>query len=91
MDNLKLDCQTVSEILNHFLIQETRKADFENVILGLSGGIDSSSIVALMSKLSDNVKTFSIGFEGANDESSFFEMWITASPSFGPRATTARW
>ena len=47
MDNLKLDCQTVSEILNHFLIQETRKADFENVILGLSGGIDSTLVAYL--------------------------------------------
>lgn len=33
----------------------------------LSGGLDSASIVALMSKQSDKIKTFSVGFEDAVD------------------------
>ncbi|PIN76947.1 asparagine synthase (glutamine-hydrolyzing) [Candidatus Woesearchaeota archaeon CG10_big_fil_rev_8_21_14_0_10_36_11] len=31
----------------------------------LSGGVDSSSIVSLMTHFSDNIKTFSVGFENA--------------------------
>ena len=33
----------------------------------LSGGLDSASIVALMSKKMNNIKTFSVGFEAAKD------------------------
>jgi len=34
----------------------------------LSGGMDSSTIVALMSKYTQKVRTFSVGFDGYNDE-----------------------
>lgn len=41
----------------------------------LSGGVDSSTIVALMSEYLDHpVKTFSVGFEGSNQEQSFSEL-----------------
>ena len=60
-----------------FLIRELRELlsncvesrQISDVPLGvfLSGGLDSASVVALMSEKSDDIKTFSVGFESAND------------------------
>jgi NAD+ synthase len=39
---LGLDCPTVRTILVGFLENEVRKAGFERLVVGLSGGVDSS-------------------------------------------------
>jgi len=55
--------------LRDLLEASVKRRLMSDVPLGalLSGGLDSSSIVAMMSKFSDNVKTFTIGFEGESD------------------------
>ncbi len=42
MDNLRLDGETVRKILTGFIDNEVRKAGFERVVVGLSGGVDSA-------------------------------------------------
>ena len=45
------------------------KRQIEEVYLAYSGGLDSTCVVALMSEITDNIKTFSVGFgtEGENE------------------------
>lgn len=50
MELLKINTQLVSEILQQFLKEEVRKAGFSRVVLGLSGGIDSSVVAFLCAR-----------------------------------------
>ena len=42
MANLQLNCETVRKVLTGFIDNEVRKAGFRRVVIGLSGGVDSS-------------------------------------------------
>ncbi|HSC71934.1 MAG TPA: NAD+ synthase [Candidatus Methylomirabilis sp.] len=42
MHDLRLQCESVQKILTGFIDNEVRKAGFERVVVGLSGGVDSS-------------------------------------------------
>jgi NAD+ synthase len=42
MVNLQLNCQAVRKVLTGFLDNEVRKAGFHRLVVGLSGGVDSS-------------------------------------------------
>jgi NAD+ synthase len=47
---LALDCATTAALLEDFVRRETRKAGFDRLVVGLSGGIDSSASAAVASR-----------------------------------------
>ena len=62
--------QNPEKDLLNLLSDSVKKRLMSDVPLGvyLSGGVDSGSMVALMSKLSDKVKTFSVGFDADTEK-----------------------
>jgi NAD+ synthase len=69
--NLRLDCETVRKILTGFLENEVRKAGFERVVLGLSGGVDSSLAAYLAAEAlgAQNVCAIIMPYRTSNPES----------------------
>ena len=73
-EKLKLSKKEWVDKLDEALSQSVKKRLMADVPLGafLSGGVDSSAIVAFMSKFRSEIKTFSIGFkEGDYDETEY--------------------
>lgn len=72
------DYKTASNKLNELIHQSVERRMIADVPLGafLSGGVDSSVIVACASKFTNHLKTFSIGFkdEPFFDETSYAEL-----------------
>ena len=50
MEIPKIDPELVSKILKEFILQETTKAGFNKVTLGLSGGVDSAVVACLCAR-----------------------------------------
>jgi NAD+ synthase len=50
MEKLKINTELVAAILQKFLKEEVYKTGFKNVVLGLSGGIDSSVVASLCTR-----------------------------------------
>ena len=47
VDVLAIDCELVSELLIGFMRNEVHKVGFSDVVLGLSGGVDSALTAAI--------------------------------------------
>lgn len=69
--SLKIDCEQVCRVLINFIGTEVRKAGFERVVLGLSGGIDSSLSAALAVRAlgRENVIGVFMPYESSNPSS----------------------
>ncbi len=49
-DVINIDYEAVEEHIIEFILEKTRKNNIERVVLGLSGGVDSSTVLALLVK-----------------------------------------
>lgn len=68
------------EALRETLAEATAQRLVSDVPLGafLSGGLDSSSIVALMTRFSNSVRTFSVGFPEPDYDESTYAQWVSS-------------
>jgi NAD+ synthase len=68
---LKINCELVSSMLIQFLKDETEKIGLKNVVLGLSGGVDSAVVAALLSKafIPKNVTALIMPYRESNPDS----------------------
>src|SRR5574341_274140 len=71
MHDLRLPCETVQQILTGFIDNEVRKAGFERVVVGLSGGVDSSLAAFLAAEAlgPQNVGGILMPYRSSNPES----------------------
>jgi NAD+ synthase len=71
MKRLKLNLEIVEKILVDFLREEVKKAGFERVVLGLSGGIDSAIVAFLAAKAlgPENVLGIMMPYKSSSQES----------------------
>ncbi len=67
---LKIDPELVTEILCRFLRTEIGRAGFERTVVGLSGGLDSSVVVALCARAlgPENVLAVTMPYKTSSDE-----------------------
>jgi NAD+ synthase len=68
---LKINCDLVSSMLVQFLKDETEKIGLKKVVLGLSGGVDSAVVAALLAKAFDpkNVTALIMPYRESNPNS----------------------
>jgi len=68
---LKINLQTVCEVLESFLKQEMAKIGITNAVLGLSGGVDSAVVAALLARAigPENVYALIMPYHESNPES----------------------
>ena len=78
-NNLKINYDDSKKLIKTSLLNSVEKQLISDVPLGafLSGGIDSSLIVSLMTNLNHKPKTFSIGFEYNDFDESVFSKKIS--------------
>jgi len=71
MHDLRIPCDAVQKILTGFIDNEVRKAGFERVVVGLSGGVDSSLAAFLAAEAlgPHNVWGIQMPYRASNPES----------------------
>jgi NAD+ synthase len=68
---LKINCELVTSMLIRFLKDETEKIGLKKVVLGLSGGVDSAVVAALLAKAFEpqNVTALIMPYRESNPDS----------------------